>query len=273
MSESGYAIEIEDRGHLASLPSFQCLFSAGEYEEIRLDPRKLIRIENQATQGACAGHSLSSILEWCYTIASGGEVIQLSRAMAYYESQKLSGIRGDSGATISAGAKLAMETGLCDESLWPYPSRYNNTRPSDYQAVLASAGKHKIRSASKITSYDAYRQFLGAGLGGVSNGIAWGNSMDRPVVESFSAGGGGHAIAGLCLSERLDAKGRPYVWIANSWGLQFGSRDVPGWQEWSPNAIEGMLRHQWTEMIALSDMAIPKPRKFTADEWKSRLKS
>lgn len=273
MSESGYAIELEDRSYLATLPSQTFLFSLGDYQEIRLDPRKLIRIENQGQQGSCAGHSLSSIMEWCYAIASGGEVVQLSRAMAYYEAQRISGIRGDSGSTIAAGAKLGTETGLCVESLWVYPGRYDNTRPSDYQAVITDANKRKIRSATKVTSYDAYRKFLGAGLGGVHNGIAWGGSMDRPVVESFSAGGGGHAIAGLCLSERVDAQGRPYVWIANSWGLQFGSRDVPGWQEWSPSAIEGMLRHQWTEMIALSDMAVPKPRKFTADEWKSRLRS
>ena len=273
MSESGYAIELEDRSYLASLPSQEFLFSLGDYQEIRLDPRKLIKVENQGSQGSCAGHSLSSILEWCYTIASGGNVIQLSRAMAYYEAQRISGIRGDSGSTISAGAKLALETGLCLEPLWAYPARYNNARPSDFQAVLDDAGKRKIRSATKITTYEAYRAFLGAGLGGVHNGIAWGGSMERAVVESFSAGGGGHAIAGLCLSERIDSQGRPYVWIANSWGLQFGSRDVPGWQEWSPNAISQMLRHQWTEMIALSDMAVPKPRKFTAEEWKARLRS
>lgn len=273
MSESGYAIELEDRGYLASLLGTAFLFSLGEYEEIRLDPRKLIRIENQGQQGSCAGHSLSSILEWCYAIASGGEVVQLSRAMAYYEAQRISGIRGDSGSTIAAGAKLAIETGLCAEPLWAYPSRYENTRPANFQAVVADAGSRKIRSAMKVTSYDAYRKFLGAGLGGIHNGIAWGDGMDRAVVDSFSAGGGGHAIAGLCLSERVDSQSRPYVWIANSWGLQFGSRDVPGWQEWSPAAIEQMIRHQWTEMIALSDMAIPKPRKFTADEWKSRLRT
>ena len=60
MSESGYAIELEDRGYLASLPYQDVLFSLGYYQEIRLDPRKLIRVENQGSQGSCAGHSLSS---------------------------------------------------------------------------------------------------------------------------------------------------------------------------------------------------------------------
>jgi hypothetical protein len=273
MSESGYLINEEDRDFLDSLPSQDLLFSAGDYQEIRLDPRKLIRIENQASQESCAGHSLSSILEWCYTVATGGEIIQYSRAMAYYEAQRISGIRGDSGSTISAGVKLGMQTGLCIEELWKYPARYDNTRPANYQAVLDNASKHKVGSATKITTYEGYRVFLGAGLGGVHNGIAWGNGMNRAVVESFSPGGGGHAIAGLCLSERTDTQGRPYVWIANSWGLQFGSRDVPGWQEWSPNAVSQMLRHQWTEMVGLSDMAVPKPRKFNLAEWKERLRS
>jgi hypothetical protein len=100
MSESGYLINEEDRDFLDSLPSQDLLFSASDYQEIRLDPRKLIRIESQGQQGACAGHSLSSILEWCYTVATGGEIIQYSRAMAYYEAQRISGIRGDSGSTI-----------------------------------------------------------------------------------------------------------------------------------------------------------------------------
>lgn len=187
MSESGYLINEEDRDFLDSLPllSQDVLFSDGGYQEIRLDPRKLIRIENQGSQGSCAGHSLSSILEWCHTVATGGDVIQYSRAMAYYEAQRISGIRGDSGSTISAGVKLGMQTGLCIEELWKYPPRYDNTRPANYQAVLDNASKNKVGSATKITTYESYRVFLGAGLGGVHNGIAWGNGMNRQLSRAF----------------------------------------------------------------------------------------
>lgn len=270
---SGYPIEQEDRAFLDSLPDASTAVPmAGTYTETTLDPREVVKVENQASQGSCAGHSLSSCLEWCYAIATGGTVKQLSRAMAYYETQRIDGIRGDSGSTISGGIRLATATGVCEEPLWPYPARYNPARPANWQDVLTNAAKYKIARAVKIRTYEDYRAFVGSGQGGVHNGIAWGNSMNRAVVESFSAGDGGHAIAGLCLSERKDSQGRPYVWILNSWGGQFGSREYPGWQEWSPTAIQQMLSHRWTEMIGVSDMPEAQPREFTLEDWQSKLR-
>lgn len=276
MSEefSGYAIDKEDREFLATLPGGENLLAMrGSYEEVRLDPREILKVENQGQQGACAGHSLSTILEWIYAIATGGERIQLSRAMAYYETQRIDGIRGDNGSTIGGGYKLASTVGLCREAFWQYPRSYDSSRPRNWPEILSDAAINKIVRGVRIRSYDEYRVFVGSGQGGVHNGIAWGNGMNRAVVESFSPGGGGHAIAGLCLSERVDTHSRPYVWIANSWGEQFGSREHPGWQEWSPTAIEQMLRHQWTEMLGLSDMPAAKPRKFSLEDWKARLRS
>lgn len=270
---SGYPIEQEDRDFLASLPTAEGnvpLF--GTYEEQRLDPRELIKIENQGSVGSCQGHSLTSCMEWCYTIATSGQRHQLSRAMGYYETQRIDGISGDRGSTISGGVKLARNTGVCSEPLWTYTGRYQPQRPSNWQAVLDDASKYKIARAVQMKTYEDVRAFLGSMQGGIHIGIAWGNSMNRAVVESFSPGGGGHAIAGLCLSERVDSQGKPYIFIANSWGESFGSRQHPGWQEWSPTAISQMLRHQWTEMIGISDMPEAKPRKFSLDDWKAKLR-
>lgn len=270
---TGYRPDLEDHEFLAGLDSGARMMSdLGEYQEVRLDPRDLIKVENQGQQGSCAGHSLSSCLEWCYAIATGGTILQLSRAMGYYEAQKLNNIVGDKGSTISAGVRLASETGLCEETLWPYPSSYNNARPRDWQGVLTNAKKYRIARAVKIRTYDEYRAFVGSGQGGVHNGISWGSGMNQAVVNTFTSGGGGHAIAGLCLSERVDSQGRPYVWIINSWGVNFGSREEPGWQEWSPQFIEQALKNNWTEMIGLSDMPEAKPRKLSLDEWKKGLR-
>lgn len=79
-------------------------------------------------------------------------------------------------------------------------------------------------------------------------------------------------MAALCLSERKDSDGLPYTWIANSWGLSFGSREYPGWQEWSPTAVRQMLKHRFTSFVGLSDMLNVKPRKFTLDDWKKELR-
>jgi hypothetical protein len=270
---SGYPIEQEDRDFLATLPTAEGnvpLF--GSYEEQRLDPRELIPVENQGSVGSCQGHALSSCMEWCYVIATNGQRQQLSRAMGYYETQRIDGINGDRGSTISGGVKLARNVGLCEEPLWPYTGRYQPGRPNNWQEIQQNAAKYKIGRAVQIRSYEDFRGFLGSLQGGIHIGIAWGNAMNRAVIETFSPGGGGHAIAGLCLSERVDSQGRPFAWIANSWGQSFGSREYPGWMEWSPTAISQMLRHQWTEMIGISDMPAAKPRKFSLDDWKAKLR-
>lgn len=275
MSEaiSGWMREQEDRGYLSSLPmAADNVPLFGTYEENRLDPRELIAVENQRNQGACAGHALSTNLEWCGTIATGGKFVQLSRAMAYYETQRIDGIRGDRGSTISGGVKLAREVGVCEESLWKYPASYNPARPQNWNAVLENAAKYKIARAVQVKTYEDVRAFVGSGQGGLHIGIAWGNSMNRAVVETFSPGGGGHAIAGLCLSTRVDSQGRPYLFVMNSWGESWGSREHPGWTEWSPTAISQMLRHQWTDMVGISDMPEAKPRKFTLEEWQKGLR-
>lgn len=266
---SGYPIELEDRKYLRSLPNESpVLLMRGTYSEVRLDPRELIKVENQGQQGACAGHSLSSCLEWCYAIATAGQKLQLSRAMAYYETQRIDRISGDRGSTVAGGVQLAKSVGICREELWRYPQAYNPNRPQAWSQVQTDAANYKIGTSINITSYDGYRTFLGAGLGGIHQGISWGSSMDRKVVESFVPGGGGHSICALCLSDRVDSQNRPYAWIQNSWSESFGEA---GWQEWSPTAIMQMLKHPHTAFIGVSDMPNVTPRELSLEEWKRGL--
>lgn len=220
----------------------------------------------------CQGHSLSSVTEWCYAIATKGQIVQLSRAMGYYETQRIDGIKGDSGSTIDGGRELVTEIGLCEESLWKYTGKYDPRRPANWDAIIANAAKHKLAQALAVRQYEEGRVFLGSGAGGIHIGISWGNGMDTDKVETFRPGSGGHAICALCLGEEVDAKGDPYWWIMNSWSKQFGSRKYPGWQCWSPTAIRQMLAHKWTVMIGLSDMQQIKPRKFDVADWKKVLR-
>lgn len=267
----GWLIDKEDFGWLNNLPGEDSVLAMrGHYQESAIDPRTVMHIENQGSVGACQGHSISSCVEWCYIIATSDTSLQLSRAMGYYESQRIDGIRGDRGSTINAGVKLATKSGICREELWPYSGRYNNTRPDDYQAVLEDAAQYRIKSAVRLTSYDAVRTFLGSGQGAVHLGIAWGREMNSAVVKSFAgAGGGGHAIGLYSLSDRKDDKGRPYCFMMNSWGKNWGNS---GWAEWSPGAIDQMMRHRFTVMIGVSDMLNVEPRTFTLDDWKRELR-
>ena len=266
-----WARDLEDFDFLRSLPvaDAELMAMVGEYTEGRLDPKVVLRTENQRNFGSCRGHSGSTGLEWIGSIATGKPFQQLSRWMMYVESQRRSGIVGDRGATISAGIQQMQQVGCCDETLWPYPDRYTQQRPSNWQAVLENAAPKRIKSAKQIKSYDAARVFLGSYQGFIDCGISWKQSYAAPVVERFSGGSGGHAIALICLSERTDSQGRPYVHMFNSHGMSSG---VNGWSEWSPTFVEQALQHNWTEMVACSDMPEAKPRKFSLEEWQKGLR-
>lgn len=268
---TGYDPLQEDRDFIASLSGGdEVVRLVGSYVEQSLDPRSLIRIENQASMGSCAGHSLSSNLEWLYCLATRGQIIQLSRMAAYILAQDENGIRTDSGSVVSSGVKVAMSKGLPEERLWPYPASYNRTKPNnDWQE---NAAKHKIEKAVNITTWEQWNTWLGSGQGGIHTGISWGNSMNRAIVEDFTPGGGGHSVAALCLSDRKDSNGDRYSWIANSWSKSFGSREYPGWQEWSPTAVRQMCKHRFTTFVGLSDMSSVKPREFSLADLKASLR-
>jgi C1A family cysteine protease len=261
----GWLREEEDWDFLNALPGDDPVLSMqGTYEEIRFDPRRIMRVENQGRQGACQGFALSSVVEFTYYIASADYNLQLSPAYSYYESQRLDNIRGDRGSVISTGIKLAMTKGIPEEKYWKYPSSYNPQRPSNFDEVLKNAEKYKIGQSYNLRSYDAIRTFLGSGQGGISIGIGWSGGMNKAVVESYSRGGGGHAIALLACSERVDSNGDPYIFMKNSWGASFGNK---GWSEWSPRAVKQMVEGGGGTAIGVSDMPNVQPRKFTEEEW------
>lgn len=267
----GWLRDQEDKDFLDALPDeSSVLVMRGTYNEIKIDPREVMKIENQGSVGSCQGHALSSCVELCYYIATGDLTRQLSRQYAYVETQRIDGINGDRGSTISGGIKLATSKGIPREELWKYSGKYDNRRPSNWAEIESDAAQHKIGQSYKMTTYDGVRTFLGSGQGGISIGISWSGEVDRPIVNSFSgAGGGGHAIALLALSERLDTTGKPYVWMLNSWGANWGNK---GWAEWAPNAVEQMLRHRYTACFGLSDMPNVKPREFSLEEWQKGLR-
>ena len=269
----GWRFDEEDWQFLQSQHSEQPVLALrGSYEEVAVDPRDVLKVENQGPQGACQGHAISSVSEWCYILQTQDPNLQLSRAMGYYETQRIDGISGDRGSTISGGVRLAKQTGICEESLWPYPnnSRYNNRRPDNWEEVKSNASKYKIKRSFKLTTYESIRTFLGSGQGGISIGISWGSSMSKKVVEEFRPGGGGHAIGLFALSKRKDNNGLPYIWMMNSWSSNWGNK---GWSEWSPSAIQTMMRHRYTVAIGLSDMPGVEPRTFDLEDWKEKLRA
>lgn len=270
---TGYDPLKEDREFIASLGGGNEIMALrGTYQEQTLDPRKLIRTESQGRMGSCAGHSLSSNLEWLYCLATCGQRIQLSRMQAYIMAQDISGIKSDAGSTISAGIQLALKFGLCREELWSYPQSYSRKKPDNWAEVENDSKQHRIGRAIEITTWEQWRTWLGSGQGGIHTGISWGNSMNKTVVDSFSGGGGGHSVAALCLADEKDSNGDPSSWILNSWSESFGSREYPGWQMWTANAVRQMLKHKFTVFVGVSDLPNLKPREYTLETLKKDLR-
>ncbi len=272
-----YEREREDQLHLGfvrSLPGpVQLMAAAGSFREVAVDLRGRLKIESQGGVGACQGHSLSSILEYCAMLATGDstlEGVQLSRAFGYYETQRVDGLdhRGDVGSTISGGGKLAIRSGVPEEHCWAYPPKYNNTRPNDFEAVLENARTYKAATLTRIKTYDEARAFLGAAIGGINIGIRWSRDYGGLIEKKGRSGRGGHAVALMSLSERKDDDGKPYVWLMNSWGKSWGNR---GWSEVSPRAVSDWMKDKYTTAIGISDLPNVLPRVFDFDDWRGRL--
>jgi hypothetical protein len=265
---NGWRIGEEDFAYLDSLGGEgDVLAMRGNYQETFFDPKKrlILRVENQGQMGSCQGNALSTGVEWITFLITGDKDIQLSRSFAYYMTQELDGIRGDKGSTISGGVKLASGTGIPLEKFWQYSDKYNPRKPDGWDAIIASATRFKIGNKVKLRQYDAVRTFLGSNQGPVHIGIAWPRGMDQAVLENYNRGsGGGHSVELICLSERKDSQGRPYVWMINSWGERWANG---GWSEWSPAAIEQMFGHRFTEMIGISDLPNAEPRELSFQEF------
>jgi hypothetical protein len=255
----GYRRDLEDVEALEQsaleLPIFEGYRAAPPVE----NPWDLLKMEYQASQGACQGCALSDCAEKAVLDATG-EYEQLSKQYAYIETQRIDGLIGsDRGSTIWGGVQLAKTRGLCREELWPYTGKYH-TRPPVHslEECYADAASRKIENHVKMTGYDSILQFIEAGLGAISIGIAWNNSCEAKVTSRYQRrGGGGHAITLPFKSPRLNASGQNFIWMKNSWSERWGNR---GWSEWSPEFINDLFEDRYTVAYGLTDMKNPEPR-------------
>ena len=259
MSEqfSGYAIELErpEEIQAGAMPFREMLPSLFATPE-EIDPRGWYRIENQGPVGSCQGQSLAAVTEFAFRVALG-DIEHFSAMWGYLRSQQYDGLIGrDVGSTLASGLKTATEDGMPPERVFPYPGRYITKIPRE---AADAAQPFRIQYHSVCRSYDDVFAFLAAGQGGVQAGMSWGLTPNREgVIEAFGRGRGGHAVAFLGYSRRKDRNEKNYLWMANSWGKDWGN---DGWAEMSPDAVDAACRQRDTVMIGYSDLTVPTPRK------------
>jgi hypothetical protein len=236
----------------------------GDYDAPEeVDPRGKIRHDKQGNMGSCQGFSLTNCGELIYLYSQGWQEYttegQFSQLFAYLETQRLDGLLGrDNGSTIAGGLKVAKEIGYLPLSDLPYSTPYpSNARTLITPAMRTKASALKIGSHSWLTSYDAIFNYLASGVGAVHTGTVWNNSFyaTNGVLERISlANGGGHATCWAGYSKRKDSKGRKYLWRLNSHN--------DSWVEMAPSVIDALCSHQYTSIVGMSDLSVPKPRKF-----------
>lgn len=255
---NGYAARMERRDLLQSTQVAYRLPSAVEPPD-EIDHRGWLQIENQGAEGSCSGHATSSVLEVCNYIATGGDVIQLSRMFCYLSGQIEAGLIGsDCGCTIQGVVESAKKRGVCMEATFPYSGRYETGIPD---AAVFEAGGHQARSHCVMQSERDCFTFLASGVGGIICGVPWIESLARNpgVVEQlYGSTLGMHAIPLVGYSKTKDSQGRNFYWLPNSHGRQWGAN---GWAEISPSIVEYWIKSSCV-VIGVSDLAAYGPRKI-----------
>lgn len=196
-----------------------------------------LRLNWQGQQGACQGHALAHMAQ---VICNQAYSVQrtFSRACGYYEAQRHDRITGDKGSTLSGGRKVASEDGLCLEQDWPYPDRYNPTRPQGFDQLPRIV----IPSSKPIEDAELIYDLLEAGAA-IQTGVNWNASFDVPVSDRHStASGGGHSTLLYGLNQ---SNGN--IVHHNSWsGWQQNGRN-----EWTLNFLKQILaRDRWAVFVA-----------------------
>jgi hypothetical protein len=267
MEFTGYDPTIENRDEIANTAT-PVLFSLSDVEAPEeIDPRPLVRHDNQGNMGSCGGFGNTNCGEFLWGLITGSKSNdrQFSPLFSYLEAQRLDGLLGsDKGSTISSGLKISKEIGYLEAKHLPYSTPYpRNARTliTDEMRKIASAVQgFRIRSHAWLESYDDVFKYLASRAGAVYPGTSWNDSHygRNGVVESisFTNRDGGHAYAWLGYSKRKDSKGRNYIWRLNSHN--------DSWAEIAPSVIDQLCRHQWSSIVGMSDLLTPGPKRV---EW------
>lgn len=216
-----------------------------------LDPRKIIRVENQRNRNSCVGHGMSSCGEICYYLDSGAKEPppQFSRWGCYILAQTESGFLGrDQGAGVGGAVKASVKYGFPPEANWPYPAdsvRYSSKIPD---GALAAANPFQLLQHVNIDSYDQGFEYINQGKGGLIIGIDWTTGLANGTGDITLADLNTKKIGGHCVFLwGYLADGR--LWMGNSHSEGWGQS---GWRPVRPEVVDRWAKQE--EVYGMSDL-------------------
>lgn len=180
-------------------------------------------VERQGELGSCTAQALAGNIEFLDKI-SDFKYIDVSRLFIYYNERALMHtIRYDSGSSLRVGIKTLKNSGVCEESLWPYViSKFARKPPIN---CFADAEKHRIASYHRINSINEMLACLAEGYPFVFGFTVYESFESQAVMETGKVpmpkkkekAIGGHAVMAVGYNRTAER----FI-VRNSWGKDWG---------------------------------------------------
>jgi C1A family cysteine protease len=186
---------------------------------------KMPAVYDQGQLGSCTANAIAGIFEYLLT-KDGLPSFVPSRLLIYYDERTLEGtISSDSGAQIRDGIKVVANSGVVNETLWPYDINKFAVKPPE--SVVEQALKNKALKYTRLdnTQIEQLKDSLHEGLPFVM-GFSVYESFESPEVAKTGLVPmpkpneqclGGHAVAVVGYDDRHN-----YFIVRNSWGPDWG---------------------------------------------------
>lgn len=183
-------------------------------------------VGDQGKLGACTAWALGRGLREHLERKTTGRLVALSPLYLYFKERELQGATGrDCGATITDGAHVLQQSGICPEADWPYlPARFNLRPPSVAEQHAAS---FKVKTIKPLNSLDQVQSELAQGhtvafgfrvfQGFLAPEVARTGMMGMPKPGEKNLGGHAALFVGYDEPRRL------FI-VRNSWGSNWGDR-------------------------------------------------
>lgn len=188
----------------------------------KVDGRKFCTpIGDQGKLGSCTAWAMGRGLTEYLEKQAGKPSVSLSPLFLYYQERVLRGsVNQDSGATITDGMQVLDETGIAEESTWPYDILQFKVKPA--ADAYETAAKHKVTTAKNLYGFDDVKTALAAG-----QPVAFGFNVYENI-RGVKADGllparkptdrmlGGHAVLAVGYDDE-----KQVVIVRNSWGTKW----------------------------------------------------